>query len=86
MFVILSYDINRKRLAKVSKICCKYLRRKHKSVFEGTITDAKLEKLKRELEKVIDTRQDAICIYRLNSTRFMRKEEIGVSEEQSAII
>ena len=86
MFVILSYDIHRKRLPKVAKICCKYLRRRHKSVFEGDITEAKLEKLKRELEKVVNTKEDSICIYQLKSIKFVRKAEIGIAKEHSTII
>lgn len=53
MFVVLSYDINKKRVGKVLKICRKYLVHVHKSVFEGTITEAALGRLKRELETKI---------------------------------
>ena len=48
MFVVLSYDINQKRVNKVLKVCRKYLVHVQKSVFEGTITEAKLNSLKKE--------------------------------------
>ena len=48
MFVILSYDVNKKRVSKAMKICRKYLVHVHESVFEGTLTEAKLKNLKRE--------------------------------------
>lgn len=86
MFVVLSYDIKKKRVAKVMKICRKYLVHIHKSVFEGNISEAKLKRLKNELERVINTNEDSICIYKMESLKFTRKEQIGVVEEFSHIL
>ena len=54
MFAIVVYDVNIKRTAKVMKICRKYLEHVQKSVFEGNITESKLNKLKREISQIID--------------------------------
>lgn len=86
MFVIVSYDINQKRVGKVLKICRKYLVHVHKSVFEGIITEGKLNSLKKELQRIIDYDEDAICIYLMNSTQYMLKEQIGVVEDHGHII
>lgn len=86
MYVILVYDVNKKRVGKVLKICRKYLERVQNSVFEGQITEGKLEKLKRELTNVIKTYQDSVVIYKLNTTKFVFKDEIGVNKENSRII
>lgn len=86
MFVILSYDINRKRVSKVMKVCRKYLVHVQKSVFEGMITEAKLTRLKKELENIIDVSEDSICIYQMESVRFTYKEQIGVVKKYSHII
>ncbi len=86
MFVILSYDINQKRVGKAMKICRKYLVHVQRSVFEGTITEAKLKSLKRELEAVIDTDVDSICIYEMESMKYAGKEQIGVVQTFSNII
>lgn len=53
MFVVLTYDVGVKRVSKVMKACRKYLVHVQKSVFEGSVTEAKLEKMKRELQKII---------------------------------
>ena len=53
MFVVLTYDVGVKRVSKVLKTCRKYMVHVQKSVFEGNISEAKLEKLKRELKKII---------------------------------
>lgn len=86
MFVVLSYDIGSKRVHRALKICRKYLRHVHKSVFEGDITEGKLNQLKRELMGVLDTRHDAVCIYRVDSVSLVRKDEIGLVEDASVII
>ena len=43
MFVILAYDVASTRGNKIMKICRKYLRHIQKSVFEGSLSDAKLK-------------------------------------------
>ena len=86
MFVVLSYDINQKRVNKVLKICRKYLVHVQKSVFEGTITQSKLNSLNNELEKVIDFDNDGICIYCSESITAFTKEAIGKVEKTSNII
>ena len=77
MYIILVYDINRRRVSKVMKICKKYLHHVQNSVFEGNLTIAQEEKLKNQLRRVIKPSEDSICIYRLNSLKYVRKEEIG---------
>lgn len=68
------------------KICRKYLAHVQRSVFEGTITEAKLKSLKRELENVIDTEVDSVCIYEMESVKYTRKEQIGIIQTFSNII
>ena len=86
MFVILVYDAQDNRVAKLMKTCRKYLRHVQKSVFEGTLTDAKLKQLKLEIQKIIDCEQDAVHIYETNWPQHLVKEQIGVAEECSNII
>lgn len=86
MFVIVVYDINQKRVGKALKICRKYLVHVQKSVFEGTITEKCLNQLKKELLRSIKPEEDAICIYRFESPRYAKKEEIGMVSDKSHII
>ena len=86
MFVILSYDINQKRVGKVLKVCRKYLVHIHKSVFEGNITESKLKSLKNELRKIIKTDEDSVCIYSTPFAQVIFKEQIGVTDDNSNII
>lgn len=86
MFVVLVYDINKKRVGKVLKTCRKYLSHVQKSVFEGNITRKRLDKLKNELEKIIKYDEDSICIYSTEQMSMIYKEQIGVVEDHSSII
>lgn len=78
MFIIVTYDVSVKRVARVMKICRKYLTHVQKSVFEGMITQAKMSCLKKELEKIIKPEEDRICIYKIDSLKYTSKEEIGL--------
>lgn len=86
MFVIVVYDINRKRAGRALKICRKYLVHVQKSVFEGNITEGQLKQLKNELFQLIKIEEDAVCIYRFESPKYARKEELGTIERKSHII
>lgn len=86
MFIILTYDVNKHRVSRVRKICLKYLTHRQKSVFEGMITDSKLQKLKRELESYIVKTEDSICIYKIESIKFASREEIGIITVEDNIL
>ena len=62
-YAFVFYDVNEKRVAKVFKICKKYLVHYQKSVFRGDITPSKLITLKNELKKTIVEDEDFICSY-----------------------
>ena len=86
MFVILTYDMNQKRVSKMLKICRKYLLHVQKSVFEGVITEAKLRLLQSEIKKVINVNEDMVCIYCMESAKYAHKEQIGIVKNISNII
>ena len=86
MFIILSYDVNKKRTGKILKICRKYLQHVQKSVFEGQLTEAKLKNLKWELKNNINVQEDAICIYSFETLKYTNKEQIGKTQYNEHII
>lgn len=86
MFVILVYDVGQKRVGKVLKICRKYLNWVQNSVLEGEITEAKLTKLKAELTKKMDTKMDSAIFYQLNSTKYTKREIIGLEKGGQELI
>jgi len=77
MYVIMVYDVGEELLAKVLKTGRKYLTWIQNSVFEGQITESKLEKLKTELKKIIEPEKDSIIFFKLREAYLTKKEIIG---------
>jgi CRISPR-associated protein Cas2 len=82
MFVVLVYDVKQERVNRVLKICRKYLTWVQNSVFEGEITQAKLEILKDELKGVIDETYDSIVIYKFKM-KPLKRETLGIKPASS---
>ena len=78
--------MKKERVAKVCKVCRKYLIHEQKSVFEGMITQAKLQQLRTELERYIVPLEDSIQIYKIESIKYASKEKIGIFQNQSNIL
>lgn len=86
MFIIVTYDVAEKRVAKIMKICRRYLNHVQNSVFEGMITDGKLESLKKDLKKAVVCEEDSICIYEISNLKYTRRESIGTVRLHTNII
>ena len=92
-YVFLFYDIadefsevGKYRVAKVFKICKKYLKHHQKSIFRGNITPANQIKMFSELKKVIDKELDFITVIKvLNSGSFV-EETLGTKHQESESI
>jgi CRISPR-associated protein Cas2 len=88
-YVFLMYDIadeeseaGKNRVAKVFKICKKYLTHHQKSVFRGEITPSRLLKLQNELKKVIDKELDFITIIKLKNKESFLEENMGKEKDE----
>lgn len=78
MFVILTYDVNEKRVNRVRKILRKYLIWTQNSVFEGEITQGALTKCVEELRKTMDKCEDSLYVYRVKNSNNIKKEVVGI--------
>ena len=80
MYIIIVYDIEVKRVAKV----CKYLRQHltwvQNSVFEGEVTKAHLERIRAGLRKIISEDKDSVIFYRFTSEKWLDRETMGVDK------
>lgn len=83
MYVILVYDIDVKRVAKILKLCRKYLNWIQNSVFEGELTEVKLKELKGKIKSIIDSEKDSVIIFISRNERWLEKEIVG--KERSSI-
>lgn len=80
MFVIITYDIEVKRIDKVRKLLKKYLTWTQNSVFEGEITLGKLHQCLAELNDKIMKDDDSVYIYRIENSKNITKEVVGLEK------
>ena len=84
MYVIAVYDVDQKRCGKMLKLCRSYLHNIQNSVFEGEITEAKLEELKIRAKKIMnDEDEDSLIIFKSRNEKWLEKEIVGI-EKRSA--
>ena len=78
MNLLVCYDVNtltregRRRLRRVAIVCKDYGQRVQFSVFECTVNDTQMERLRQRLLREIDPLEDSLRMYRLGS----RREEV----------
>ncbi len=86
MIFLIGYDVStttgegRRRLTKVSKICCNYGQRVQNSLFECSLSGSEYVKVKTELLKNIDFGMDSLRIYNLGDKGYGKIEHFGVKE------
>lgn len=77
MYCILVYDVGEKRVAKMLKLCRRYLNWIQNSVFEGEISELKLKELKLEAKTIMDESYDSLILFTSRNQRWLDKEIVG---------
>lgn len=85
MYVILVYDMDKRRVAKMLKLCRKYLHWIQNSVLEGEITPVKLKELI-GLAKVIMKDNDSLIVFKSRDERWLEKEVYGNEKNEISTI
>lgn len=80
MYVIITYDVGEKRVAKIHKKLKEYLIWTQNSVFEGEITRTLLKKCLYELEQIVDVNHDAVSVYEIKNPVNLNKYTYGVDK------
>ncbi len=81
MYVIAVYDVDQKRCGKMLKLCRGYLHHVQNSVFEGEITEARLEELKIRARKIMDEETgDSLIIFKSRNEKWLEKEVVGAEK------
>ena len=82
MFVIVYYDVNEKRCAKMLKVCRRFLNHVQYSVFEGEITEAGLEKMITALKKImVPEEEDSLVIYKFRTMNYSERLVYGLDKK-----
>jgi CRISPR-associated protein Cas2 len=77
MYVIAVYDIGEKRVGKMLKLCRQYLNWIQNSVFEGEISEVKLNQLKSKALAIMETESDSLIFFKSRQERWLEKEVVG---------
>lgn len=81
MYVIAVYDVHRKRVSKMLKLCRRYLHWIQNSVFEGELTEVQVKELVAEAGGIMKD-QDSLIIFRSRDERWLEKEVHGVEKNK----
>jgi CRISPR-associated protein Cas2 len=76
MYVIVVYDVDQKRVAKMLKLCRRYLHWIQNSVLEGEITEVKLKELIAEAHGIMEEK-DSLIIFKSRDERWLEKDVYG---------
>jgi len=82
MYLILVYDIEQKRVGKMLKLCRRYLNWIQNSVFEGELTDVKLQELLSEAKGIMNVEKDSIIIFKSRQERWLEKMVVGKEKNE----
>ncbi|MEM2857090.1 MAG: CRISPR-associated endonuclease Cas2 [Candidatus Nitrosocaldus sp.] len=80
MQVIIVYDVSIERINDVRKVLKQYLSWVQNSVFEGELTEGRLEELRFRLYDVIDPNTDSIIVYTISNPKWIDKSIWGVEK------
>ena len=76
--MIVVYNVGEKRVGKMLKLCRRYLNWIQNSVFEGEITESKLEEIKLASRKIMDEATDSMIIFRTREEKWLNREIVGI--------
>ena len=81
MYIIAVYDVGQKRCGKMLKLCRGYLHHIQNSVFEGEITEGKLEALKIKAKKIMNEEDgDSLILFKSRNEKWLNKEIVGADK------
>ena len=80
MYVILVYDVDQKRTAKMLKLCRRYLSWIHNSVFEGEISEVQLKQLTSEARNLMDEK-DSLIFFKSRDEKWLENVLSGLKTD-----
>jgi len=76
MYVVLVYDVDKKRVGKMLKLCRRYLHWIQNSVFEGEISAVKLKELVHSANVIMEE-EDSLIVFKSRDNKWLEKEVYG---------
>ena len=80
MYVVVVYDVDVKRVAKVCKCLRQWLNWVQNSVFEGQVTPATLRSIKAAVAAIVNEQQDSVLFYVIPNGCKWERDVLGVEK------
>ena len=77
MFVIITYDVDKKRCSKAINLLRCYCFHVQDSVFMGELTEKQYQTINIELNKIVNAEKDRILMVRVESIKALKMNSIG---------
>lgn len=77
MYVIVVYDVEQQRVAKVCKLLRTYLRHEQRSVFEGELSQKNYHQLEQRLREILHPENDMCIVYEFGNQQQVAKHVVG---------
>lgn len=77
MYVLIVYDVAVERMTKAHKCLKRFLHWQQNSVFEGELTEAQIETVKSDLNKIINDETDSVLLYIARDAKWLKRESLG---------
>ena len=82
LYIILVYDVSVERINKVRQFLKRYLNWVQNSAFEGELKEGDIEKIKVELKRIIDEKEDSIILYKTHNRKWVKKDVLGIEKSE----
>ncbi len=86
MYVIIVYDVGVDRVNNVRKFLRQYMMWKQNSVFEGELTPAEYERVKKGIKEIVNKDLDFVIFYSVRDRKYLKVEEVGKSKVETGNI
>lgn len=83
MYIITVYDAAPKRGVKLLKFLRQHLIWIQNSVFEGEVTEAQFEVIKKGIKERINKEKDSVILYEFDSQNYSKREVLGVEKNET---
>ena len=86
MYVVVVYDVEQRRVAKVCQFLRRYLNWVQNSAFEGELSESQLEEVIVGVRKLVNRTSDSVYFYVIPDRKWCKRRVVGVEKSLSDTI
>jgi CRISPR-associated protein Cas2 len=86
MYVVVVYDVEQRRVAKVCQFLRRYLNWVQNSAFEGELSESQLEEVIVGVRKLVNRTSDSVYFYVIPDRKWCKRRVVGIEKSLSDTI